>query len=93
MQKGVDFMKLQISLNDELLARVDRYADDNYLSRSGLISQALVQFLNQYEYIAAVTDLSVSVRKLADTGKADADTLEKIQDFERIVSVLNNNRG
>ena len=86
-------MKLQISLNDELLARVDRYADDNYLSRSGLISQALVQFLNQYEYIAAVTDLSVSVRKLADTGKADADTLEKIQDFERIVSVLNNNRG
>ena len=47
-------MKLQISLNDDLLARVDKYADDNYLSRSGLISQALVQYLNQNEYIMAV---------------------------------------
>lgn len=86
-------MKVQISLNDELMARADRYADANYLSRSGLISQALAQFLNQYEYVSAVTDLAVSVRKLADTGKADADTLEKIQDFERLVAVLNNNRG
>lgn len=86
-------MKLQISLNDELLERVDKYADDNYLSRSGLISQALVQFLNQHQYVSAVTDLSVSVRKIADTGKVDAETLEQIKDFERLVAVLNTNRG
>lgn len=86
-------MKLQISLNDELLERVDKYADDNYLSRSGLISQALVQFLNQHQYVSAVTDLSVSVRKIADTGKVDAETLEQIKDFERLVAVLNSNRG
>lgn len=83
-------MKLQISLNDDLLERVDRYADDNYLSRSGLISQALVQFLNQYEYIFAVKDLAVSVRKIADNGKVDAETLEQIKDFERTVAVLTN---
>lgn len=86
-------MKLQISLNDELLERVDKYADDNYLSRSGLISQALVQFLNQHQYVSAVTDLSVSVRKIADTGKVDTETLEQIKDFERLVAVLNSNRG
>lgn len=81
-------MKLQISLNDDLLARVDKYADDNYLSRSGLISQALVQYLNQNEYIMAVKELSVNVRKIADTGSADEETRKKLEDFERVVAVL-----
>lgn len=81
-------MKLQISLNDDLLQRVDRFAEDNYLSRSGLISQALVQYLNQNEYIIAVKDLSVAVRKIADTGSADAETMKQLEEFERVVKVL-----
>ena len=27
-------MKVNITLDDELMARVDRYADENYMSRS-----------------------------------------------------------
>ena len=33
-------MKVQISIDDELVKRVDNYADKNYLTRSGLISLA-----------------------------------------------------
>lgn len=81
-------MKVQISINDELLERADKFAEDCYLTRSGLVSQALVQYLNQNEYIKAVTDLSVAVRKIADTGTADADTMKQLEDFERVVKVL-----
>ena len=38
-------MKVQISLNDKLMERADKYADLNYLSRSGLISLALTNYL------------------------------------------------
>lgn len=38
-------MKVQISLNDKLLERADKYANLNYLSRSGLISLALTNYL------------------------------------------------
>ena len=33
--------KITISLDDELVKRVDKYADENYMSRSGLISLSL----------------------------------------------------
>lgn len=81
-------MKLMISLNDDLLQRADKFAEDNYLTRSGLVTQALVQYLNQNEYILAVKDLSVAVRKIADTGKADEATLKQLEEFERVVQVL-----
>lgn len=42
-------MKINISMNDELLARVDKLAAELYISRSGLISQAVVQYLKQQE--------------------------------------------
>lgn len=85
-------MKLQISLHDDLLARADKYAEDNYLSRSGLISQALVQYLNQNEFVVAVKELSVNVRKIADTGSCDEETKKKLDDFERVVAVLTSGR-
>lgn len=81
-------MKLQISLNDDLLQRADRFAEDNYLSRSGLISQALVQYLNQNEYILAVKDLSVAVRKIAEIGTIDDESMKQLEEFERVVQVL-----
>jgi len=34
-------MKVTISLDDDLMHRVDSYADENYMSLSGLISLAL----------------------------------------------------
>lgn len=82
-------MKLNITLNDELVQRLDAYAERNYLSRSGLISQSCTQFLNAQELTLAMTDLSLSIKKIADTGEVDEETKKKIEDFERIVQYLN----
>jgi hypothetical protein len=37
-------MKVTITLDDDLMQRVDAYSDENYMSRSGLISFACTQF-------------------------------------------------
>jgi len=81
-------MKVQITIDDELMKRVDSYADDNYMSRSGLFSIAVNQYLNQNEATKAVKDMAVCMRKLADTGKIDHEMMEQLEDFERISKIL-----
>lgn len=81
-------MKVQVSLDDELMMRVDQYADENYLSRSGLISIATTQYLNQMEVIGLVKEMALTMRKIADKGTLDVETEEQLKDFERIAKML-----
>lgn len=81
-------MKLGITLDDELVQRIDSYADKNYMSRSGLISLALVSYLNSVEVVSYIRDLSLCVRKIADTGNIDHETVEQLEDLERVANLL-----
>ena len=42
-------MKVQVSLDERLVERIDSFADANYMSRSGFISFATCQYLNQFD--------------------------------------------
>lgn len=81
-------MKLQISLDDELVARIDSCADSNYMSRSGFISQACVQMLNQTEAVSSLVRISYACQKVAETNQLDDETKQQFKDFERIAKVL-----
>lgn len=81
-------MKLQISMDDKLVERIDRYADENYMTRSGLISLAASQYLNSNDVILLVKDISLAIRKIADNGDVDVETVEKLEDFERLCKLL-----
>lgn len=80
--------KITISLDDELVKRVDNYADENYMSRSGLISLSLTQYLNSAEGTKAIKDLAFAMRKIADEGFIDEDTKRQLEDFERLSKML-----
>lgn len=81
-------MKVQITLDDELMKRVDAYADENYMSRSGLLSLAVTQYLNAAEVTKAIKEMAVCVRKIADNGTVDHETMEQLEDFERLSKML-----
>lgn len=81
-------MKLGITLDDKLAQRMDNFADENYMSRSGLISIAVSQYLNAAEVSRAIQDLAFSVRKIADKGEIDEATLEQLRDFERVANLI-----
>lgn len=80
--------KITISLDDELLKRVDNYSDENYMSRSGLISLSLTQYLNSADVTKAIKDLAFAMRKIADNGVVDEDTQKQLEDFERLSKLL-----
>lgn len=81
-------MKVQITLDDALMERVDNFADSNYMSRSGLLSIAVTQYLNQNEAFAAIKQMSFAIQKIAETGKCDHETMEQLEDFERFSKML-----
>lgn len=80
--------KINISIDDELLERADKYTVSLYTSRSGLISMALASFMNSQECILAIKDMSLAMRKIADTGIVDDETLQQLKDFEKMSQLL-----
>lgn len=80
--------KIQISLDDELLKRVDTYADDNYMSRSGLITLAATQFLNMNEVTKAIVSLNAAMQRIADTGKVDDETMKELENWQRLANYV-----
>lgn len=49
--------KLNVTIREDLLDRMDNYADDNGMTRSGLIAIAVTQYLNAAEAMPSVNKL------------------------------------
>lgn len=81
-------MKIGITLDENLVNRIDKFADENYMSRSGLISLACTQYLNAAEVTNAIREMALCMRKIADSGKVDHETMEQLEDFERLSKML-----
>lgn len=74
--------KVQITIDEELLQEVDAYCDKNYMNRSWLFSQSVIQIINQQKMVDAITNVSVAVAKAAETGILDEDTKRELDSFE-----------
>lgn len=81
-------VKVNVTLDEELLRRIDEYAEENYLNRSSLVSLATTQFLNSADVTKAVKDMAFTMRKIADNGEIDAESREQLEDFERLSRML-----
>ena len=85
-------MKVNITLDDALMARIDGYAKENYMSRSGFVGLACAQYLNNADATRAITDMALAMRKIADTGIIDEETQRQLEDFERFARYLSSNK-
>lgn len=81
-------VKVNITLDEELLQRIDSYADENYTTRSGLLTIAASQFMLQAEASRAIVDMSLAMRKIAETGTVSDDQLKQLEDFDRFARML-----
>lgn len=81
-------MKVNVSLDDELMVRIDNYADNNYMSRSGFISLACTQYLNSMEVMSLIKEMAFNIRKIADTQKIDDETKKQLESFELMAKML-----
>ena len=80
--------KIGISMNSDLLSRIDAYAEDNYISRSGLISMACNQYLNAMELQSCLNRLTLAVERVAENTAIDEQSKRDIEDFERVARLI-----
>lgn len=80
--------KINISINEDLLTRADNFGQENGISRSGLISLSLNQFLISQEAMSLLKGMNVAMRKIADKGEIDEETIKQLEDFERICNAI-----
>ena len=73
--------KLQITMDEELLNAVDDYCDKNFMNRSWLISQSLVQVINQQKMIDSIVNISVALKNVSVKGELDEDTRKEMESF------------
>lgn len=81
--------KINISIDDELLAKVEALADEMYMSKSGFISFACTQLVMQNSMVLAVNNLSVAMMKIAESNEIDEETRQQLEDVERVIRMLN----
>ena len=84
--------RINISMNEELLKLVDEYANELYTSRSGVISQALVQFFNQQQATKALRQLVPllhNIEQSIKSGNALSDEdKQQLADLDMLVRYL-----
>lgn len=81
-------MKINISMSDELVSRVDEYAKANYMSRSAFMSFCCTKYLNEIEVMNSLKNVAFAIRKISETGQADEETLRELAEFEKLSQIL-----
>lgn len=80
--------KVNISINDELLQRIDEYAEKNYTNRSAVFAQSANQFLLAQAVPQALGEIALAFNKISENNKIDEDSKKKLEDFMLLSRLL-----
>lgn len=82
-------MKITMNVNDDLLERVDRYARQNYLTRTSVFCFAVSQFLTAQELPSIMSNLNNAMIKISETGTISEEDQKTLDAMQLICDALN----
>ena len=83
-------MKISISLADDLVNKIDAYADDGGMTRSGFICQSCKFYIQQLEITQCLKSMSNAMNRIAATGVVDEKTQKELEQFTQLASFIAN---
>lgn len=86
-------MKVQISIDDALMNKVDDYAKSHYLTRSGMFSMVLAQYLDYQDIMQGFGKMFGLMSDLSATTEIDEKTQDKLTVLKDIYEGMSNNLG
>lgn len=86
--KGVFYMRVNMTLNNELLERIDNYAKSNYMNRSSVVSFACNQFLISNELQSLLVDMKRALQTIANKETITDEQLKELEKFENICDLM-----
>lgn len=76
--------KLQITLSEGLLEKVDGYVHNHYMTRSGLIAVALDEYLSSREALSAMKNMAATLENIARQGSVDDQSLRELELYKEM---------
>lgn len=86
-------MRVNLSLSEELVAKLDKYAKDNFMTRSAVVSFACNQFLTSFEVVDLMRQLTLFMRDISDKGTVDEKAMKQLEDLEYLLKVITSGRS
>ena len=81
-------MRVTMTLNDDLLKRIETYAKANYMNRSSVVSFACNQFLMANELQSLMVDMKRAMQKIADCGTVPEEQMKELEKFEMLCDMI-----
>lgn len=85
-------VKIQVTLEQDLLDRIEAYAERNGLSRSSMMAYAATQLMRTDEAISSMASVAASMRRIADSGEISEQDRKQLEQFEAMASLLTTQR-
>ena len=85
-------MRVNLSLSEELVSKLDKYAKDNFMTRSAVVSFACNQFLTSFEVVDLMRQVTLCMREIADKGAVDEKSMKELEDMEYLLKVITSGR-
>lgn len=83
-------MKIQISIDDELLKKVDAFAKKNYMSRSAVLAQGAFALIQSREISQALPEVLERLNDLSRDNDLDDDTKREVSDLQAAARLIKN---
>ena len=82
--------KTTLTFPPELMDRIDAYCRSHYLTRSGFVQMASVNFLDAHDMASAMQELVKIVKELSDKAdNPDPEQLAQLDEIQKMFSIIN----
>ena len=80
--------KVNVTMDEDLLKRVDDYADEHYTTRSGVVSLAVDQLVSTDELKSCIKRVTVAMESMAKGKELTAEERGDLETFRVLASVF-----
>lgn len=82
--------KTTLTFPPELMTRIDNYCRSHYLTRSGFVQMASVNFLDAHDMATAMQELVKIVKDLSDKAdNPDPEQLAQLDEIQKMFAIIN----
>ncbi len=81
-------MKINVTINDNLLKEIDQYCEENYIPRSTFLATSANKVLKENQLISEFKKMNVTLEKIAEKNNATDEQLKELQEIQFMLNLL-----
>lgn len=80
--------KVQISIDETLLKKLDDFADRSFCTRSGAIAMAVSQLVMQDELQRSIRTMAMAMQRIAENNEIDEQSKQELAQFQAVAAMI-----